>query len=75
MIWTLGHSQSAYRAHHSCETALVKVHNDIRLMLDSKLNVVLILFDLSVAFDTVNHGLLIKKLKLQFGLDGTNFMV
>ena len=67
----LGHSQSAYRAHHSCETALVKVHNDIRLMLDSKSNVVLILFDLSAAFDTVNHGLLIKKLELQFGLDGT----
>ena len=40
-------------------------------MLDSKLNIVLVLFDLFAAFDTVDHQLLINKLKLQYGLDGT----
>ena len=50
--------QSAYEANHSCETALVKIHNDIITLLDSKLNVVLIVFDLSAAFNTVHHKLL-----------------
>ena len=42
-------------------------------MLDFKLNVVLVPFDLSATFDrpTVNHRLLINQLKLQYGLDGT----
>ena len=31
--------QSAYKANHSCETALVKIHYEIITLLDSKLNV------------------------------------
>ena len=50
--------QSAYKANHGCETALVKIHNIITL-LDSKSNVVLIVFDLSAAFDTVHYKLLL----------------
>ena len=34
---------------------MVKVHNDVVSMLDAKLNVILVLFDLSAAFDTVNR--------------------
>ena len=38
--------QSAYKKHHSTETALVQVHNDILLALDSKKAVFLVLLDL-----------------------------
>ena len=56
--------------YHCCETALVRIHNDITSMLDSKLNVFLLLFDLSAAFDTVNHRILLFKLHDVYGLDG-----
>ena len=62
-----GYSQSAYRSSHSCETALVKIHNDILSILDAKLNAVVLLFDLSAAFDTVKHDLLLSKLSAEFG--------
>ena len=67
----LGHFQSAYRPNHSCETALMMIHNDIGSMLDAKLNVVLLVFDLSAAFDTVNHNILLEKLGQQYGLTDT----
>ena len=47
-----GYSQSAYRSSYSCETALVKIQNDILSILDAKSNAVVLLFDLSAAFDT-----------------------
>ena len=67
----LSQFQSAYRQHHSSETALVKVHNDIVQLLDSNLNVMVMSFDLSCAFDTVDHTHLINKLHHRFGIDGT----
>ena len=57
----LGHFQSAYRRFHCCETAMMTIHNDIVSMLDAKLNIVLLLFDLSDAFDTDNHNILLGK--------------
>ena len=69
----LGHFQSAYRPYHSCETALMMIHNDIGSMLDAKLNVMLLMFDLSSAFDTVNHNILLGKLGQQDGLTDTIF--
>ena len=62
-----GYSQSAYRSSYSCETALVKIHNDILSILDAKSNAVVLLFDLSAAFDTVKHDLLLSKLSAEFG--------
>jgi len=44
--------QSAYRAHHSTETAVVKVLADILSALDTGDVAVLTLLDLSAAFDT-----------------------
>ena len=62
--------QSAYKAHHSVETALLKVHNDIMCALDSKKAVLLILLDLSAAFDTSDHGILLERLQHGFGIQG-----
>ena len=54
----LGHFQSAYRPYHSCETALMMIHNDIVNMLDAKLNVVLLVFDLFASvFHLESYGL------------------
>ena len=51
--------QSAYRAYHSTETALLRVYNDIAKSIDNQKSVVLVLLDLSAAFDTVDHSLLL----------------
>jgi len=45
--------QSAYRANHSTETAVLKVLSDILLVIDSGDLSVVVLLDLSAAFDTV----------------------
>ena len=57
-----GKVQSAYRKNHSTETALLRVHNDILRAIDSHKDVVLVLLDLSAAFDTVNHDILLHRL-------------
>ena len=67
----LSQFQFAHCQHHSCETALVRVHNEIVQLPDSKKNVILMSFDLSSAFDTVDHTQLIEKLQYRFGIDGT----
>ena len=63
--------QSAYRKGHSTETALLRVHNDILSAVDKGNGVFLILLDLSAAFDTVDHTILLTFLKDHIGLDGS----
>ena len=60
--------QSAYKQFQSTETALVKVFNDIILDVDRNRTVILLLLDLSAAFDTVDHTILIERLANRFGL-------
>lgn len=55
--------QSGFRQHHSTETALLRVTDDIRLAMDKRQCTVLTLFDFSKAFDTVNHDILLLKLE------------
>ena len=66
--------QSAYKAFHGTESALVRVHNDILTALtaiDNNNTVILLLLDLSAAFDTVDHSILLSRLSSRFGIKGT----
>ena len=63
--------QSAYKAFHRTETALIRAQNDIVLSVDSGQNVILVLLDMSAAFDTVDHEILRTRLHQHFGISDT----
>ena len=62
--------QSAYREHYITETALMKVFNDLLTAADRGQISALCLLDLTAAFDTVDHNLLLRRLKLSYGVQG-----
>jgi len=62
--------QSAYRSHHSTETAVAKVLSDILLALDKGDLACLALLDLSAASDTVDHEVLLQRLHITYGVNG-----
>ena len=63
--------QSAYRPGHSTETALLKVTNDLLLKMDGQHVTLLVVLDLSAAFNTVDHDVLHNRLSTDFGIKGT----
>ena len=67
--------QSSYRTNYSCETALMKITNDIEQNLNSDENTVLVLLDSSAAFDTVDHEILLEKLENEFKITGKALML
>lgn len=63
--------QSGFRKLHSPKTALVKVTNDVLMAADSRCYTVLVLLDLTSAFDTVDHSIFISRLKNEMGFSGS----
>ena len=63
--------QSAYRRDHSTETAVLSVMNSLLLESDEHKVSVMALLDLSAAFDTLDHSVLLQRLEKTFGIGGT----
>ena len=62
--------QSAYKSGHTTETAEGRVNNYIIMSIDQGKPIILVLLDLSAAFDIVEHNVLSFRLKDMFGLSG-----
>eukprot|EP00914_Ancora_sagittata_P010448 GHVO01020142.1.p2 GENE.GHVO01020142.1~~GHVO01020142.1.p2 ORF type:complete len:141 (+),score=18.25 GHVO01020142.1:139-561(+) len=62
--------QSAYRAGHSTETAMLKIKTDIDIILDGGDAALLVLLDLSAAFDTIDHSILLERLEMNVRIGG-----
>ena len=63
--------QSAYRPLHSTETLLTKIFNDIMISGNSGQVTMMVLLDLSAAFDTIDHDILIERLDKTYGIQDT----
>ncbi|XP_072050376.1 uncharacterized protein [Amphiura filiformis] len=62
--------QSAYKPAHSTETALLRVKSDIASAIDKQHAVLLVMLDLSAAFDTLDHVIFINRLRDTFYIKG-----
>src|SRR6184192_3483138 len=63
--------QSAYRKFHSAETALLRIYNDLLVSISQHKLSALVLLDLSAAFDTIDHNILLSRLTSNFGVSGS----
>ena len=66
--------QSAYRTGHSTETALLTSLNKARLSADREESTLLVSLDLSATFDTIDHSILLARLRSMYGVDGSALM-
>ena len=62
--------QSGFRPHHSTETAMLRVKKDILMASEQGLVTILVLLDLSAAFDTIDHEILLRRLHQDVGIKG-----
>jgi len=63
--------QSGYRTGYSTETALLELLNDVYIAGDDRRFTVVIGLDISAAFDTISHNVLLHRLQTEFGLSST----
>ena len=64
-------NQSAYRRFHSCESALLRLVNDLLDGMENQEVSAVIAIDLSAAFDTVDHDILLGVFHSQYGVCDT----
>ena len=62
--------QSGYRANHSTETAILNLCDNILKNMEKNINTAMVALDLSAAFDTVNHTILLEVLNKYYGIHG-----
>ena len=62
--------ESAYRKYHSTETSVLSVLEGLLTKSDQKLVSILALLDVSAAFDTLGHVILLRRLENTFGISG-----
>ena len=62
--------QSGFKSRHSTENALLKIFNDLLLTVDSGSSAALLLLDLTAAFDTVDHHIILSCMELCVGITG-----
>ena len=63
--------QSAYRTGHSTETAVLSVIDGLLVNADNRQVSMLALLDLSAAFDTLDHSIMLTRLERTFGISQT----
>ena len=66
---TLNPFQSAYKKRHSTESALLCILNDLHQEMNNSRVSLLDTLDMSAAFDTIDHGMLLTRLRERFGID------
>ena len=60
--------QSAYQEHYSTGTSFIKLNNDILWTMERQHMTAIVILDLSAAFNTVDHDILLQILEQNFGL-------
>ena len=69
--------QHGFLPQRSCTTQMLQFTDSLAINLNSKSQTDIIYFDFSKAFDSVNHDIILEKLKYKFGIDGIllNFLL
>ena len=67
----LNHNQHGFLPRRSCTTQMVDYIDSLSVSINDNIRTDVIYFDFAKAFDSVNHDVILDKLKFEFGIDGT----